>query len=265
MELEGSVAIVTGAARGIGRGIAIELARSGCDVGIGDLLGDPDTAKAAQQTVTEVEALGRRAIAVACDVAQQSDCDALVRATREELGRLDVVVCNAGIMQIGGVSDITSEQWRRILDVNLTGVFHTCKAALPHLTEQGRGAIVNVASMAGLRAGSGRVAYSASKFGVVGLTESLAAEVAHRGVRVNCVCPSFTRSAMSIGELMDQTGITDFEQADALWTKVGEKRLPLGRSVEPEDIGRAVVWLCRADMVVGVALPVTGGEGLPTA
>lgn len=263
MELEGAVAIVTGGARGIGRGIATELARAGCDVAIGDLLGAPEIAAEALETIARVEALGRRALAVPCDVTSQADCDALVASAREELGGLDVLVCNAGIMQIGGVAEITSAQFRKVLDVNLTGAFQTCKAALPHLVEQGRGAIVNVASTTGLRAGAGRVAYSASKFGVVGLTESLAGEVARHGVRVNCVCPAFTRSNMSISELMEQTGIEDFEQADALWTKVGHKRLPLGRSVEPEDIGRAVVWLARADMVVGVALPVTGGEGLP--
>jgi meso-butanediol dehydrogenase/(S,S)-butanediol dehydrogenase/diacetyl reductase len=265
VELEGCVAIVTGGARGIGRGIATELARAGCDVAIGDLLALPEIAADAEETISGIEALGRRAIAVACDVTVQSECDGLVDSARAQLGGLDVVVCNAGIMQIGGVADITSEQWRRVLDVNLTGAFQTCKAALPHLVEQGRGAIVNVASTTGLRAGTGRVAYSASKFGVVGLTESLAGEVARQGVRVNCVCPAFTRSNMSITELMEQTGIEDFSQADALWTKVGHKRLPLGRSVEPEDIGRAVVWLAQSDMVVGVALPVTGGEGLPAA
>jgi meso-butanediol dehydrogenase/(S,S)-butanediol dehydrogenase/diacetyl reductase len=265
MELEGRVAIVTGAARGIGRGIATELARAGCDVAIGDLLGLPEIASEARETVARVGALGRRGIAVPCDVTSQTDCDALMNAAREQLGGLDVLVCNAGIMQIGGVSEITSEQWKKVLDVNLTGTFHACKAALPHLVEQGRGAIVNIASTTGLRAGTGRAAYSASKFGVVGLTESLAGEVAHHGVRVNCICPAFTRSNMSIRELMDQTGIEDFEEADALWTKVGHKRLPLGRSVEPEDIGRAAVWLAQSDMVVGMALPVTGGEGLPTA
>jgi NAD(P)-dependent dehydrogenase (short-subunit alcohol dehydrogenase family) len=186
-----------------------------------------------------------------------------MQTARETLGGLDVLVCNAGIMQIGGVADITSEQWRRVLDVNLTGVFQCCRAALPSMLEQGSGAIVNVASTTGLRAGGERVAYSSSKFGVVGLSQGLASEVATRGVRVNCVCPSFVRSEMTLSELRSHSGIEDPSQADAAWTKLGEKMGPLGRSVEPADIGRAVVWLCESDMVVGIALPVTGGDGLP--
>lgn len=263
MDLEGRRAIVTGAAQGIGRGIAWELARAGCDVAVADLLERPETAAAAAETVAGVEAQGRRAIALRCDVSVESDCEALVRETVEALGGLDIVVCNAGIMQIGGVADITSEQWRRVLDVNLTGTFQTCRAALPVLVEQGSGAIVNVASTTGLRAGGERVAYSSSKFGVVGLTQALASELAPKGIRVNCVCPSFVRSAMSVGEFMQTMGIDDPAAADASWTKFGEQRLPLGRSVEPADIGRAVVWLCESEMVVGIALPVTGGDGLP--
>ena len=263
MKLEGCRAIVTGAAQGIGRGIAWELARAGCDVAVADLLDRPETKQAASETVAGVEAEGRRAVALRCDVSVESDCEALVRDTIDALGGLDILVCNAGIMQIGGVRDITSEQWRRVLDVNLTGAFQTCRAALPHLVEQGRGAIVNIASTTGLRTGGERVAYSSSKFGVVGLTQALASEVAPHGIRVNCVCPSFVRSAMSVGEFMQNVGIDDAQAADAAWTKFGEKRLPLGRSVEPADIGRAVVWLCESDMVVGIALPVTGGDGLP--
>jgi len=263
MKLEGRKAIITGAAQGIGRGIAEELARAGCDVVIGDLLDRPETAKAASEAVAAIETLGRRALAVQCDVRSEDDCDALVRCATEQLGGLDILVCNAGIMQIGGVSDITSEQWKRVLDVNLTGTFQTCRAALPHMLAEGRGAIVNIASTTGLRTSGERVAYSSSKFGVVGLTQSLASEVAPKGVRVNCVCPSFVRSGMSIGELMIHSGIEDPAQADAAWTRLGEKTGPLGRSVEPSDIGKAVVWLCESDMVVGIALPVTGGSGLP--
>ncbi|MCP4904162.1 MAG: SDR family NAD(P)-dependent oxidoreductase [bacterium] len=263
MKLEGRKAIVTGAAQGIGRGIAEELARAGCDVLVGDLLDRPKTALAASETLSGIEALGRRALAVQCDVRLEEDCEALVRTAREQLGGLDILVCNAGVMQIGGVSEITSEQWRRVLDVNLTGTFQCCRAALPHMLEAASGVIVNIASTTGLRTSGERVAYSSSKFGVVGLTQALASEVAPKGVRVNCVCPAFVRSGMSVGELMQQTGIEDPARADAAWTKLGEKTGPLGRSVEPSDIGRAVVWLCESEMVVGIALPVTGGNGLP--
>ena len=263
MELEGKVAIVTGGARGIGRGIATELARAGCDIAIGDLLGLDEIAADAKETVARIESHGRRGLAVACDVTQEADCDGLVATAIEELGGLHVVVCNAGVMGISPVAEMATDDWERVLRVNATGTFLTCRAALPHLTAQGSGSIVNIASIAGLRAGGGRSQYTASKFAAVGFTQSLAAEVAKDGVRVNCICPSSVRSMMTVGELADVVGLDDLGEADEMWTKVARKRLPLGRSVEPEDIGQAVVYLCQADMVVGVALPVTGGEGMP--
>jgi len=264
MELEGRVAIVTGGARGIGQGIAIELARAGADIVVGDLVDRAELADDAAKTVAQVEAQGRKALTVRCDVTREEDCDALVAAALEAFGRLDVVVCNAGVMGISPVAETTLEEWERVLRVNTTGTFLTCRAALPHLTSQGEGSIVNIASVAGLRASGGRSQYTASKFAVVGFTQALAAEVAKDGVRVNCVCPSSVRSAMTVGELADVVGMDDLDAADDMWTQVAAKRLPLGRSVEPADIGRAVVYLCQEDMVVGAALPVTGGEGLPT-
>lgn len=260
--LEGKIAIVTGGARGIGRGIALELARAGADVAIGDLLERPEIAGEAKASVDAVRVLGRRAEAFACDVSRFTDCEALVAATLRELGGLHIVVCNAGVLGKGPVLEMAPEEWARVLTVNATGTFHTCRAALPHLVAQGEGSIVNVASTTGLRGVAGRAHYSASKFAVVGLTQALAAEVTEQGVRVNAVCPAGVRSGMTLGELSEVTGVEDAEKADALWTKVAAKRLPVGRSVEPEDIGRAVAYLCGATAVTGVALPVSGGEGI---
>jgi len=263
MDLEGKVAIVTGGARGIGRGIAAELAAAGCDVVIGDLIDRPEIGSAAKEAVARIESHGRRGLAVACDVTRESDCQSLVRSAIETFGGLHVVVCNAGVMVASPAAETTLTEWEHVLRVNTTGTFLVCQAALPHLRAQGEGSIVNIASLAGLRAGGGRASYTSSKFAAVGFTQSLAAEVAKDGVRVNCVCPAAVRSEMTLGELADVVGLDDRAQADAMWTKVAGQRLPLGRSVEPEDIGQAVVFLCRADMVVGVALPVTGGEGMP--
>jgi meso-butanediol dehydrogenase/(S,S)-butanediol dehydrogenase/diacetyl reductase len=263
MDLEGRVAIVTGGARGIGRGIAIELARAGCDVTIGDLLDRDEVAAAAEDTLAQIEATGREGRAVRCDVTQEADCDALVAQAIFDWGGLDIVVCNAGVLAKSPVVETSTEDWERVMQVNATGTFQTCRAALPHLKARGSGSIVNIASVAGLHAHGGRAQYTSSKFAVVGFTQSLAAEVAKDGVRVNCVCPSSVRSQMTLGELSEYTGIDDPAKADALWSKVASKRLPLGRSVEPADIGQAVVYLCQADMVVGVALPVTGGDGMP--
>ena len=262
MELQGKVAVVTGAARGIGRGIANELARAGCDVAIADLLSQPSLRSEAEITSKEVEAHGRRALLVDCDVADEATCEAMISQTLSSLGDLHIVVPNAGIAGIGTVENTPLELWERVMRVNATGAFLTCRAALPHLLEHGVGSIVNIASTLGLRASPDRVSYSASKFAVVGLTQALASEVAERGIRVNCICPSSVRSGMTLDELQAVTGVEDAAKADSLWTKVAAGRLPLGRSVEPEDIGRAVVWLCESDMVSGIALPVTGGEGL---
>lgn len=259
MELEDKVAIVTGGARGIGRGIAAALARAGADVAIGDRIDVDELASEAAETVKAVEAEGRRAIVLRCDVTRREDCEELVAAAVGQLGGLHVVCANAGVQGVSPVIDLDPAEWERVLRVNATGTFLTCKAALPHLIAQGQGSIVNTASVTGLRGAPNMAHYSASKFAVIGFTESLAGEVAQHGVRVNCICPSGVRSGMTLDMLIDRTGI-DPSQADDLWTKVAKKRSPLGVSVEPSDIGEAVVYLCRSDAVTGVALPVTGGD-----
>jgi meso-butanediol dehydrogenase/(S,S)-butanediol dehydrogenase/diacetyl reductase len=260
MEIEGKVAIVTGGARGIGRGIAAALARAGADVAIGDRLDVGDLASEAAKTVKAVEAAGRRAIAVRCDVTSASDCRLLVEAAIGRLGGLHIVCANAGVQSMGSVVDLELAEWERVLRVNATGTFLTCQAALPHLIAQRQGAIVNTASITGLRGARGMAHYAASKFAVVGFTESLAAEVAEHGIRVNCICPSGVRSPMTLGLLKEATGIEDERKADAVWTKVSEQRAPLGMSVEPEHIGEAVVYLCSASTLTGVALPITAGD-----
>ena len=260
--LEGRVAVVTGAARGIGRGIAVELARAGAQVAIGDLVHVPEIAKDAEETAALVEAQGRSARVVACDVADPSGPEALMTAAAAEWGGIDYVVSNAGVLGAANVVDLDPAEWERLLRVNATGTFHTCRAALPHLMARGGGAIVNISSVTGLRGAAGRAHYSASKFAVIGLSESLALEVAESKIRVNCIAPSSVRSHMTLSELMRVTKIDDPARADEVWTKVSKKRLPFGRSVEPEDIGRAVVFLCGAEMISGIVLPVTGGDDL---
>ncbi len=259
MDIEGRVAVVTGGARGIGRGIAAALAKAGADVMIGDRLDDPRIGSEATETVKAVEAAGRRAIAMRCDVTDPADCASLMQSAVEKLGGLHIVVANAGVQSTIPVLELELAEWERVLRVNATGTFLTCKAALPHLVEQELGSIVNMASITGLRGSATMAHYSASKFAVVGFTESLAAEVAPHGVRVNCVCPDGVRSEMTLGLLKQHTGIEDDAKADALWTKVASDRAPLGLSVEPSHIGEAVVYLCQADTLTGVALPVTAG------
>ncbi len=262
MDIRGKIAVVTGGARGIGRGIAAALAEAGADVVIGDRLDDPGVASAATETIKAVEAAGRRAVAVRCDVTSAADCEALMQKAVSQLGGLHIVCANAGVQSTIPVVDLDLAEWERVLRVNATGTFLTCKAALPHLLAQKQGSIVNMASITGLRGAANMAHYSASKFAVVGFTESLAAEVAKSGVRVNCICPDGVRSDMTLGLLKHHTGIEDDAKADALWTQVSAERAPLGLSVEPSHIGEAVVYLCRADTLTGVALPVTAGAHL---
>ena len=263
MDIQGKIAVVTGGARGIGRGIAAALARAGADVAIGDRLDDPGIASAAAETIKVVEEAGRRAVAVRCDVTSQADCDALMQSAVTQLGGLHIVCANAGVQSTLPVVELELAEWERVLRVNATGTFLTCKAALPHLLAQKQGSIVNMASITGLRGAANMAHYSASKFAVVGFTEALAAEVARGGVRVNCICPDGVRSDMTLGLLKHHTGIQDDAKADALWTRVSAERAPLGLSVEPSHIGDAVVYLCQADTLTGVALPVTAGAHLP--
>jgi len=257
----GEIAIVTGGARGIGRGVARTLARAGIDVVIGDLLDLPEIEKEALETVAQVEALGRRAEAVRCDVKNPDDLSNLVAVAIRDFGGLDFVCCNAGVLGSGKAHELSLDEWDRIMSVNATGTFLTYQAVAPYLIEQRAGSIVNIASSTGLRGARNMAHYSASKFAVVGFTQSVAAEVARHGVRVNCVCPSSVPTEMSLGPFARGRGISR-EAADEEWAELMTKRLPLGVSPTADAIGEAVLYLFRAESVTGVALPVTAGDHL---
>jgi meso-butanediol dehydrogenase / (S,S)-butanediol dehydrogenase / diacetyl reductase len=193
MQIEGKTVIVTGAARGIGRGIAQTFRRAGAQVVVADLGGlvparswvyEMSAADQLQKTAGELDAF-----AVETDVTDAASCRALVAAARERFGHVDVLVNNAGVVRIGPLEDYDEESWDRTFDVNVKGVFLMSKAAIPALVEAGGGAIVNIASVAGLRGSANMGCYCASKFAVVGLSESMARELAPRGIRVNAVCP----------------------------------------------------------------------------
>jgi meso-butanediol dehydrogenase / (S,S)-butanediol dehydrogenase / diacetyl reductase len=239
--LDGQVAIVTGAAQGIGRGIATVLAAAGAAVVIGDL-------QLAGGTVAAVEALGGRAVAMEMDVASPEGCAALVEHALEVFGRLDVLVNNAAIDAPPGPWDLPDGEWRRTLGVNLDGVFYASRAAAREMLAAGGGAIVNIASHAAWMPGADvSPAYGASKAGVLGLTMSFAAQLAGRGVRVNAVAPALVASR------------------DFGWTpEESERRLaeyPLGAG-RPEDIGEAVRYLASpaARWVTGTVLYLHGGH-----
>ena len=242
--LAGKTALVTGGGRGIGRGIVLEFAREGADVAV-NYRRDRDAAEA---TVAEVRAMGRRAVALPADVADYAAVEAMVAGAVGEFGRLDIVVANAGIAsRLAPVATIDPADWRRVLAADLDGAFHTARAAIEHVIAQ-RGVFLCISSIGADAAAPGGAAYHVAKAGVNTLTKVLAKEVAPVGVRVNCIAPGLVRSEM--GErLLRFVG-------DSVLTSI-----PLGRAGEPADVGRAAVFLASADAawITGKVLRVDGG------
>jgi 2-deoxy-D-gluconate 3-dehydrogenase len=241
--LEGRVALVTGAAGGLGAGYAVALARAGADVAVHDR-------SSADETCERVRALGRRAKALVGDVTALDAPDRFVREAVQGLGALDIVVNNAGTIRRAPAAETTDEDWLAVLDVNLSALFRMCRAAGRHMLAQGRGKIVNVASLPAFQGGILVPAYAASKGGVAQLTKALANEWAGKGVNVNAVAPGYVRTAN-----------TAPLQADPVRNKAIVDRIPAGRWAEPEDVAGGVVFLCSsaADYVHGHVLVVDGG------
>lgn len=234
--------IVTGAASGIGQGIAQRFADEGANLVVCDI----DEARLREASAAWPAS---RTLARHVDVSDFSQVEQLVAAAIEQFGSLDVLVNNAGVARGGTVEEVTLDEWQRTIAVDLTGVFHGCRAAMPALLKA-RGSIVNTASVSGLGADWGMCAYNAAKGGVVNLTRSIALDYGARGVRCNSVCPSLTRSAMTDDMLADEALVAKFME-----------RLPLGRVAEPADIAAVVAFLASDDarFVNGVNLPVDGG------
>jgi 3-oxoacyl-[acyl-carrier protein] reductase len=242
-ELEKKVALVTGGAQGIGKAIALALARAGADVAVVDL--NPDGVRAA---AAEIAALGRRSWAFAGDVGSLPFAEEAVAKTVEAGGALHVLVNNAGITRDGLLLRMKPEDWEIVLRVNLTGAFNFCKAAVPRMIKQREGRIVGISSVVGAMGNPGQVNYAASKAGLVGLTKSLAREVASRGVTVNAVAPGFIDTAM--------TQALPEKAREALLAQI-----PAGRLGVPEDVADAVLYLASpgAGYVTGQVLHVNGG------
>src|ERR671923_1225549 len=254
MELEGQVAIVTGAGRGIGRATALELARLGADIVIAEL----DRANA-ERTAAEVMALGRRASVVPTDVTSLADLLTMVERTRAQFGRIDVLVNNAGIYRAAAPLDITEEHWDAVLDINAKSVFFTSQAVLPTMIAQKRGCIVSLASMAGKIGSKTNLPYNVSKAAVISMTKSLALARAADGVRVNCVCPGFVETDMWTKVAREQGALLGMSAEE--FTRQREKAVPLGRMERPEDVAAVIGFLAsdRAGYMTGQALSVDGG------
>src|SRR2546422_5190804 len=254
MELEGQVAIVTGAGRGIGRATALELARMGADIVVAEV-----NRSDADRTAAEVKDLGRRVAVIPTDVTSKKDLAAMAERTRAELGRIDVLVNNAGIYRAAAPLEITEEHWDAIMNVNAKAVFFASQAVLPAMIAQKRGSIVNLASMAGKIGSKTNLPYNVSKAAVVSMTKSLALAHAADGIRVNCVCPGFVETDMWTKVAREQGALLGMSADE--FTRQREKAVPLGRMERAEDVAAVIGFLAsdRAGYMTGQALSVDGG------
>lgn len=242
MRLENKVAIVTGAGRGLGKGIALKLAKEGAKVIVADI-----TLETASETVAEIEASGGTAKAFACNIAVQEEVKAMYDFTLDQFGTLDVVVNNAGINRDGMLHKMSVEQWNQVIAVNLTGTFFSVQCASQILREKGAGAIINIASASWL-GNIGQANYAASKAGVVGLTKTASRELAKKGVTCNAICPGFIETDMTRGV------------PEKVWDIMVGK-IPMGRAGKPSDVANLVAFLSsdEANYITGEVLNVGGG------
>jgi 3-oxoacyl-[acyl-carrier protein] reductase len=270
IDLSGKVALVTGGSRGLGRADALTLARAGADVAIADILveselseetdawGSLATVARAQglvkteSTAAEIREMGRRALAVKCDVTDRDQVAAAVERTVEELGSVDILVNNAATLDhVGQFHHQSPELWERDLRVNLTGSFNCAQAVWPHMKERGWGRIVNMASVAGTLGGFGQASYSTTKAGVLGLTRTLAMEGGRHGITCNAIVPGVI-------------GTEAFHMANPAMNERIVNRTVLKRPGDPQDIANAIAFLCSdlAGYITGVGLYVSGGVEL---
>jgi meso-butanediol dehydrogenase/(S,S)-butanediol dehydrogenase/diacetyl reductase len=268
MKLDNKTAIVTGAGRGIGRAIAVRLAKEGANIVAVDVERLQSASnqyqesylkghQAALKLVGEIQSMGCRAIAVNADVTKSAEVGHMVEEALREFGRVDILVNNAGVVTRANVVDLSEDQWDLVMDVNAKGVFLCCKAVVPHMIRNRSGKIVNISSESGKSGEKGLAHYCASKFAVIGFTQSLALELAPYSINVNAVCPGMVYTRM-------WEYLTEFEDTkmplEGAFEQLVREIVPLGRSQTPEDVADAVLFLCLSDNITGESINVSGGH-----
>jgi 3-oxoacyl-[acyl-carrier protein] reductase len=243
MSLSGKIALVTGAAQGIGRDIALALATDGAEVAICDV-----NLEAARKTAGDIEAKGKKSLALKANVAASADVTTMIDQVVEKFGRIDILVNNAGITRDGLILRMKDEDWDLVLSINLKGAFLCTKAALKHMTKQRSGTIINIASIVGAMGNAGQANYVASKAGLIGLTKTIAREYANRSITANAVAPGFIETAMT------QALSENVRQELA-------KQIPMGKLGTPADVANAVRFLASpwASYITGQVIHVNGG------
>ena len=244
MHLEGKVALVTGASRGIGRAVAIQLAQSGADVAVNY----SGSEAAAQETVDAILALGRKAIKIKANVANAEEVAAMVEETHKTFGHIDILVNNAGITRDGLLMRMKDEDFDAVIDINLKGVYLVTKAVSKIMMKQRAGHIINMTSIVGLMGNAGQANYAASKAGVIGFTKSCAKELASRGITVNAIAPGFIDT--------DMAGVLPEKVKEAMVTQI-----PLGRMAKAEEVAAVTTFLASdfASYITGQVINVDGG------
>jgi meso-butanediol dehydrogenase/(S,S)-butanediol dehydrogenase/diacetyl reductase len=267
VDLAGKVALVTGAARGLGRAMALALAREGVDVAVSDVARPADGAipydlasgDDLSETARGVEALGRRSVAIGADVTSSGEVQRMMTEVERRLGGLDILVANAGVIAAAPVAAMDEAQWDRIFDVNVKGVFLCARAAIPLLAKRGEGRIVNVASVAGKTGRAGLAAYCASKAAVISMSQALAEELGPMNIAVNALCPGYIKTAMWTKVLNPVLSQMFGVPEERVFEEFIERFTYLRRPQTAEEIADAAIYLCRADNVTGITLTVAGG------
>ena len=243
LKLKGRVALITGAAQGIGKSIALLLAQNGANIVVSDI-----NLERAEETAREIESIGSKAMAVKVDVANLKEVEQMVEAVLEKFGKIDILVNNAGITRDKLILRMTEEDWDAVLNVNLKGTFNCTKVVVRHMAKQRSGKIVSIASVVGEMGNAGQANYSASKAGVIGLTKTIAREFAQRRINVNAIAPGYIETPMT----------------EILPEKVKEELkslIPMERLGKPEDVAEAVLFLVseESNYITGQVLNVNGG------